>query len=170
MNFVDFSMHYFFERERENPKQAPYPAWTPMQSLISWPQDHNLSRNQDSVLNWLSHPGAPQCNFKNKIPLLAVIQIFFFLTKEAVKHKRKTFCYFHHSFPKHSFYKILILVILYKLKIFPMSTLLKNYFSKPEWGEKNCSLQHSCIFIYLLFPRINRKLGVLLYLKMTSLF
>ena len=31
---------------------------------IPWPQDHDLSQNQDSVLKWLSHPGDPEILFK----------------------------------------------------------------------------------------------------------
>lgn len=35
-------------RERDNPKQAPYPGWILMQDLISQPRDHEWSQNQES--------------------------------------------------------------------------------------------------------------------------
>ena len=35
------------EKKRENFKQAPHSAWNPMQGLISQPQYHDLSQNQE---------------------------------------------------------------------------------------------------------------------------
>ena len=47
------------ERERENPKQVPHSLQRGIQGSISPLWDHDLSQNQKSMLNRLSHPGAP---------------------------------------------------------------------------------------------------------------
>lgn len=45
--------------ETENLMQAPCSVWSLTQDLISWSWDHNLSQNQESVLNQVRHPGTP---------------------------------------------------------------------------------------------------------------
>ena len=60
------------ERERENPKQAPYcPCRARRGAQTHKPYDRDLSRNQGS-LNRLSQPGAPvELSFKAFLVLLA---------------------------------------------------------------------------------------------------
>ena len=61
-------IYLFWEREGERETQAGsmLSAQSLTCSLISWTEayGHNLSQNQEMILNWLSHPGAPQ-NYQN---------------------------------------------------------------------------------------------------------
>ena len=61
--------------EGESESQADCTVWSPMWESILWPWDHDWSWNQDQMLNWLHHLGAPIVQFT------LLVQIIYFMTK-----------------------------------------------------------------------------------------
>ena len=58
------------KREKEYPNQSTYSSQSPMQALISWQWDRDLSWNQESDAQHLSHPGPQIHSFITALNIL----------------------------------------------------------------------------------------------------